>query len=75
MSKKAILLTLALVSAAPSFASQGSLRCLPAHASTDPKQGSVALTTSATKALRQAEPAQQTADDYAPSARSVYFGH
>jgi hypothetical protein len=75
MFKKTVLFTLALMSAAPAFASQGALGCLPAHASTRAKEVASAPATSGTKSLRQAEPVRQTADDYAPSARSIYFGH
>jgi hypothetical protein len=75
MSKKTILFTLALISAAPAFASQGALGCLPAHASTRANGGASAPATSGTKSSRQAQPERHTADDYAPSVRSIYFGH
>jgi hypothetical protein len=75
MSKKTILFTVALMSATPAFASQGNPACLPAHSSNYAKHGTAASAASVTKSLRQAEPARLTADEYAPSARSVYFGH
>jgi uncharacterized protein YceK len=75
MSKKTILFTLALMSAAPAFAAQGASGCLSVHTLTIANEGAPAPVASGTKSLRKAQPAQQTADDYAPSARSVYFGH
>jgi hypothetical protein len=75
MSKKTILFTLALMSTAPAFAAQGASGCRPVHTLTIANERAPAPAISGTKSLRRAEPVRQTADEYAPSVRSIYFGH
>lgn len=75
MVKKSVIFTLALLSAASSFACP----VIPAGESptvAHARKDFIGKTpTVAPKAWRQPKSAQLTADDYAPAARSVYFGH
>lgn len=74
--KKTAILLLALGAAIPAFAAQSTSEAThaSANAASRAQQAAPAASASAPTALSVAQPDRKTADDYAPLARSVYFG-
>jgi hypothetical protein len=75
MIKKTAIVLLALGAAIPAFAAQSTPDAshTSAKAASQPQAAS-ATAASAPTVLSVAQPERKTADDYAPLARSVYFG-
>jgi hypothetical protein len=75
MIKKTAIVLLALGAAMPAFAAQTNPDAShPSAKVASPPQAAAVTAASAPTVLRVAQPERKTADDYAPLARSVYFG-